>query len=84
MNRIEIHIERVVLDGVDFGPRDADLLRAALEAELVSVFAPQGAAETAAHRVQTEPAARSAAAGPQSPAGLGREAAMAIHRSVRR
>ena len=69
MSRTEIHIERLVLDGLDFGAADVGTLRAALELDLGRAFARDGAREPAA-------------AAPGSPAGLGREAAQAIHRSV--
>ena len=82
MNRTEIHIERLVLDGLGFGPADVRTLRAALESHLLRVFALDGAGEPALDRSVTDAFVASSRAAPGSPAGLGRDAALAIHRSI--
>lgn len=84
MSRTEIHIERLVLDGLLFEPRDVGVLRAALEAELVGAFSGGGAAKAAETHCAAGTRERSTATAPGSPASLGREAAQAIHRSVAR
>lgn len=84
MNRTEIHIDRLVLDGLDFGPADVRTLRAALESDLARAFARDGAGQTVADGSATDAHVRSTPAAPGSPAGLGREAALAIHRRVTR
>ena len=82
MNRTEIHIERLVLDGLDFGPADVRTLRAVLESDLVRVFARDGVGERVVHGSAMDAPVRSTPAAPGSPAALGGEAAIAIYRSV--
>ncbi|WAZ20011.1 hypothetical protein STRCI_001101 [Streptomyces cinnabarinus] len=77
--RIELHIGRVVLEGVS--PRDAARVRAALTAELGELLTRAPITPAASHRV------RRAAAAPLSPvsdpAALGRGIAQAVHGSLR-
>jgi hypothetical protein len=83
MSRTEIHIERLIVDGLPFAETEVRVLRTALEAELADAFgAGIGAAKPTGDGVAgTERRDRVA---PGSPAALGRQAARAIHRSVTR
>jgi hypothetical protein len=83
MSRTEIHIERLIVDGLPFAETDVRVLRSALETELADAFGagigdPERAGDGTAG---TEARGRVA---PGSPASLGRQAARAIHRSVTR
>jgi hypothetical protein len=83
MMRMDVHIERLVLDGLALDAQGADALRGALEANLAEIFF--GAALDDRRAAQGTPsrdavAPRAAA----DAAALGREAALAIHRIVAR
>jgi hypothetical protein len=82
MSRTVIHIERLVLDGLPVGARDAGVLRAALEGELVRVFSGDETANAGESHFAAGSRERPSSIAPGTPAGLGREAAQAIHRSV--
>ncbi|HEX6372417.1 MAG TPA: hypothetical protein VF006_26085 [Longimicrobium sp.] len=80
---IRVHIGRLVLDGIDLGPADRPLVRAALEAELVRLLGeggigPDYASGGAAPRLRA-PAVVDAAA---DPASLGRQIANAVYGGI--
>jgi hypothetical protein len=82
--KINVHIERLILDGLPIERRDGAAVQAAVEAELARLF----------HAGQLSPALRSSSmvAGlraafielPESvsPAGLGQQIAQAVHTSL--
>ncbi|HEX5870551.1 MAG TPA: hypothetical protein VFY65_09055 [Longimicrobium sp.] len=81
--RIRVHIGRLVLDGIDLGPADRPLVRAALEAELVRLLgeggiAPDYAAGGATPRLRA-PAVVDASA---DAASLGRQIANAVYGGI--
>ena len=81
---VHLHIERLVVDGLPLEPRQAQLLQAAVENELVRLFAqqgyPGGAASSGA--VAALPAAVVTWQG-KSAALLGKQVAGSIYRSLR-
>jgi hypothetical protein len=91
--RIELHIERLVLDGVGVSGRDADAVRRAVASELSRLFAgtAAGAAAASAARTGAEPRSRwvrhvlappARLGSPADPAGLGRGIADSLHRGI--
>jgi hypothetical protein len=81
MKRIDINIERLILDGLTLSPRDRVALGAALEGELARLIAggglPAGLAGGGA--VPSLPAAAIQLSGDNDPAHLGRQIAGAVY-----
>jgi len=80
MSRTEIVIERLVLEGLELSPSEGAALAVAIETALVDVFGGTDRDGTRVH--DTGP--RSSATAARTSADLGRDAALAIHRSVYR
>ena len=82
--KINVHIERLILDGLPIERRDAAAVQAAVEAELKQLF----------NSGELSPALRSSAAIPDlraasielkesvNPTGLGQQIAQAVHGSI--
>jgi hypothetical protein len=85
MTRVELHIERLVLDGVPLGPGGERALRAALEARLTELVAASAARQPFAGesvaRVRATPMTLAGGAGA---AALGRGLADSVYRSLPR
>ena len=82
---IELHIERLVLEGIDTPPGRAEQLREGVSAELTRLLRDGGFADTVLHggavaRVRA-PSARLSASGPDQ---LGRQLADAIYGGIGR
>lgn len=82
MTGYRVHIERLVLEGVPFDAKEVDALRVAIERTLVDVGGAGADSHDAESRAQRETG--TAPADMSRAAGLGREAALAIHRTVTR
>ncbi|MEA2223721.1 MAG: hypothetical protein QOH83_2097 [Solirubrobacteraceae bacterium] len=83
MTRVELHIERLVLDGVSLGPGGERALLGALEARLTQLVAASAAGQPieggSLARVRATPMTL---AGGADAASLGRGLADAVHRSL--
>jgi hypothetical protein len=82
--RITVHIERLVLDGIPIGKAQAPALQAAIEAELVRLLAVHGIADefrsgAALASIRTGTITLS---GENKPGGLGRKIARAVHAGI--
>lgn len=81
---IELHIERIVLDGLDVGPRDRRTLQATIETELVRLLTSGGVSS----QLLSGGALRSLSAGEiqvpirASGAELGNQIAQAVHSGI--
>jgi hypothetical protein len=81
---IELHIERIVLDGLDVGPRDRPTLQATIESELVRLLTSGGVSS----QLLSGGALRSLSAGEiqvpirASGAELGIQIAQAVHSGI--
>ncbi len=81
---VNLHIERLVLDGVPLAPGGRPLLQAAVEAELTRLLASGGLSDAlqsggALYNVRT---AGIQLANDQSPAGLGEQIAGAVYGGI--
>ncbi|HYY96182.1 MAG TPA: hypothetical protein VE713_16875 [Pyrinomonadaceae bacterium] len=81
---IRVHIEQLILDGIDVTPSDTPKLQAAVERELARLVGERGLAP----EMRGGAALESARGGPvrlestKTPAGLGRQLARAIHKGI--
>lgn len=81
MSRIELNIDRLVLDGVELSPGDAYRLGAAIERELSDLIAKDGAPQRGANEWRVSGPAITLAPGGDVQ-GWGRQIAHSIHRSL--
>jgi hypothetical protein len=84
---LHLHIERVVLDGIDLDPADRPALQAALAAELGRCLAQAGGLGPALAAGGAQPALRAPGfqlAPATGPARLGRQIARAVHGGLAR
>ncbi len=82
---IELHIERLILDGLPIERSQGPHLQAAVEAELTRLLASGLSPELiAGGAVPSVPAGNISLAGQSSPAQLGRQIARAVHRGIGR
>lgn len=84
--KINLHIERLVLDGLAVEPQQRHLLQAALEAELGGLLAQNGLGSSlssggAFRSVQADAISVGESSGPD---GLGRQIAQSIHGGISR
>ena len=80
---VRLHIERVVLDGLELERAHEPLFRAALEAELTRLIADGGAAHLAtAGAVPRVSAPDIETAGDGDPARLGRQVAVSVYDGI--
>jgi hypothetical protein len=81
---VALRIERLVVSGVNLGPRQAVVLQAAFEGELVRLLERDGFGGPArAAAVQSVPAPAIQLATPFRPAEAGRQIARSVHESLR-
>jgi hypothetical protein len=84
MTTINVHIERLILEGLELGPGQGDLVRAAVEAELARLLGQGGLAQ----QVQSSgslPSVRASAmqlALQTGPAGIGAQIAQAVYGGI--
>jgi len=81
MTRMQVHIERLVLDGLALDARAEEGLRASLEAELLELATGDGA-RSGRRGDAGDASSRTESGEKASSATLGRMAAHAIHRHV--
>ena len=77
MNRIELHIERVVLDGVPLAPGGERSFKEALANEMTRLLG-----ETPTMSFRTMPSARASIVSDGNPERLGRHVAQGVHQSI--
>lgn len=84
--RIDVHIERLVLEGLPVESRDAGAIRAAVEGELATLLAERGLARdlASAGAIPRVSAPRIHLASPTDPATLGRRIARSVHGGIGR
>ena len=82
--KIDLHIDRLILDGIDLGPAQRPLLQAALQAELGRLLAEAGIAGSlaAGGMVPSVRADGFAMSGEASPASLGRQIAQSVYGGI--
>lgn len=81
MSRIDLRIDRLVLEGLDLAPGDAHRLGAAIEQELSDLIARDGAPKRASHdwRIDAPSVVLESGGNVQ---GWGRQIAQSIHQSL--
>lgn len=81
---IRVHIERLILDGVELGPGDAPKLQAAVEGELARLVGERGLApEMSGGGALASVRGGAVQLGQaDTPARLGRQVASAIHKGI--
>jgi hypothetical protein len=81
---VKLHIERLVLDGIDLSPADRPVFQAALETELTRLLA-EGGVESGLAGGAAVPAVRAKGfetAGDRDPARLGRQVAGSVYGGI--
>ena len=83
---INVHIERLILDGVELPEEGRPALEAALVAELQMLLAAEGLSARGRRpgHISRVPGGEVALAGDGEPAGLGRQIARAVYRGMNR
>lgn len=81
---IELHVERLILDGLAISPRHSANLKAALEAELTRLLAADGLSGGLSRggSVAHLPRSTIQLSGEADPTGLGQQIAAAVHGQI--